>query len=446
MAKEMETTRGSSEPIEILPEDIGTLPALETAPLLARASSRIHTLGLTGEFWNGVRQNLEGAATWIKAEKANLVKKTLSVVTGISFLTATVSACNINPDNYTPSAGPEGPRSSEVSPTETFTSSPTDTPTSTDTTTPTPTETPTITASPTPEGTVMPFDISKPETITVTDGKTYEGYYIEDDFGTRLVDELNNIILIKDGETWRVPESLNYSSEYPAVFYETKIGEADGFSIPITIGLAQNAKEGVRFVFREVHITQIGADDLAAYYLFTAWERYNLVMKHPNVTYGEYLNLLARGKGNIEIIDSVTKKPVLIDPRQGFSVVLTGDETGKMPLKSYDYPGFYFGGDESGRLMFAINSAWGYHTSVGINKNPHIRNDNTLYLLSTFFQIGMIAIYPSSCMLNEMLIPSWCKTPEEPDDMTETFRNLKLVSDYADYNSYKTDDPLFVLK
>lgn len=140
MAKEMETRKEISEPVEILPEGIGTMPAMEAAPLLARASSRIQTLQWNDEFWDGVRQNLEGSAAWIKAEKANIVKKTLSAITGVSLLTSMVSAC-------TNGSGPviipseTSPRTREVSPTATEV-----TPTSTET--PTPTETATVTPEP----------------------------------------------------------------------------------------------------------------------------------------------------------------------------------------------------------------------------------------------------------------------------------------------------------
>jgi len=49
MPKEMETRREISERIEILPEDIANMPALEAAPLLARASSRTRRPGDCGQ-------------------------------------------------------------------------------------------------------------------------------------------------------------------------------------------------------------------------------------------------------------------------------------------------------------------------------------------------------------------------------------------------------------
>jgi hypothetical protein len=139
MAKEMEPKSENSEPIEVIPEGIGSLTAAEAAPLLERASSRIQTLGWKGEFWDGVKENLKGAATWIKAEKAGIVKRSLSVVVGVSFLTTTISACSNGPGIVaTPSE--TGPVATEVVPTATD-AAPTDIPATPTEIVPTPTNT-----------------------------------------------------------------------------------------------------------------------------------------------------------------------------------------------------------------------------------------------------------------------------------------------------------------
>jgi hypothetical protein len=116
--KEMEMRSEISKDIEILTGGIGEIPATETVPFLERAAIRTKVLGWKGEFWDGLRQNLEGASVWIKTEKAGLVKKTLSAVVGISFLTTVTSACAKGPGTpYIPSE--TAPRVMEVSPTTT---------------------------------------------------------------------------------------------------------------------------------------------------------------------------------------------------------------------------------------------------------------------------------------------------------------------------------------
>ena len=143
----------------------------------------------------------------------------------------------------------------------------------------------------TPAATEIPFDTSRFEVVDATDGNKYQGYVIEDEFGTRLVDDANSIILVKDGDIWKPAESRNYSEEYPAVFYETKIGKADGFEIPITLGLARNVREGIGFNFTEIHMTELGADAVASFYLYLAWGRYNILMNHSDMSYESYFGL-----------------------------------------------------------------------------------------------------------------------------------------------------------
>ncbi len=336
--------------------------------------------------------------------------------------------------------------------TQALTSTVTIEPTLTETPTVTPTETATITpietVAPTPAGIEMPFDTSNPETITATDGNQYEGYLMEDKYGTRLVDNANNILLVKDGDVWRLPESRNYSEAYPAVYYETKIGNTDGFEIPVTIGLSQNAQDGEDFNFTEVHMTQKGADDIAQVYLQDCWLRYKYVMNHPDVTYDQYLDLLKQGKGDIAIYDILAKKEFLIDPRQGFSLVLTADGPGTMPLK-YQYnsaSGFYYGADETGRLMRAENQAWIYHLNLQ-GDTSYFRDINTVFLIGALTTSSDLAIYSDACLAHGVLaecgIPNPLSDPLASDIENST---QHLADDFQAFNSYTSDDPLFTLK
>jgi len=290
----------------------------------------------------------------------------------------------------------------------------------------------------TPAATEIPFDTSRFEVVDALDGNKYQGYLIEDEFGTRLVDDVNSVILVKDGDTWRPAESRNYSEEYPAVFYETKIGKADGFEIPITIGLSSNVREGIGFTYSEVHMTQLGADGVALMFLQSAWGRYRDIMNHPGVTYEEYLELLKKGEGNIEILDSITKKPVLIDPRQGYSTVITGDRKYGMPIRYYE-TGFHFTSDESGRLLLAVNSADEYH----MGKSDNIGGKNSYFVLTSFASVSSLVYFPNNCMKSE-IINSACGMLSLPEDIA-TFGE-KVYSDVIDYYNNKSSDPLFILK
>lgn len=274
--------------------------------------------------------------------------------------------------------------------------------------------------------------------MEASDGNTYQGYVIEDEYGTRLVDETNSIILVGDEEGWKVAESKKYSEEYPAVFSETKIGKADGFEIPITIGLSANVKEGIDFTYSEVHMTQLGADDVASLYLHSAWRRYVNIMYHSDVTYEEYLVLLKEGKGNIEILDSTSKEPVLIDPRQGFSLVITGDKTVEMPIKHADDWGFNYDVDNKGKLLWAFNNAYFYHRYI--NRDTRVK-DNAWFLFNSIGCVSWISVVPDKCMQDKN-VQKICGviSPPDPNNLDPQF-----LRDVEDFLLDKSSNPVVSL-
>lgn len=285
----------------------------------------------------------------------------------------------------------------------------------------------------------IPFDISRPETISAADGNSYQGYLIEDKYGTRLVDETNTIILVKEDDAWKPAESRDFSEEYPAVYWETKIGQSDGFEIPITIGLAANVRDGANFNYSKVHINQQGADDVAQVYLHYAWGRYKDIMGHKDITYVDYLDLLKEGKGNLEILDSITHENILIDPRQGVSLVITGDETRNMPLKEF-YIGYSFNSSEKGRLLYAANTAYSVYDSINIIDNKLISNDYFVYLSIEGF--SLIARAPNKCMRDSVNIS--CGILEIPSYLRND--NFNLFNHHVDYSEGSLDTPTFTLE
>lgn len=284
----------------------------------------------------------------------------------------------------------------------------------------------------------VPFDKSNPQTITV-EGTEYSGYQMGDIFGSRLVDDNNNIILVREGDVWKVAETKNYSEKYPAMYYETKIGNAEGFEIPVTLGLSTTANEGEGFYFTEAHMTQRGADDVVSEFLYDRWTRYVNAMKHPDTAYDEYLELLRQGKGNIEVIDSVTKKSVLIDPRQGISWIITGEGFSKMPVRNSDSYGQYLTSDEKGKLLYTVNMAYFYNPG----DSSSFRDARVYYLTVSLYQLFFTLNYPDSCMVDRDLNSS-CGQILHPENFDTT--KLKLRADLWAYDGYESDDPLFTLR
>lgn len=142
------------ESVEILPESIGDMQAFDAVPLLKRAADRTEVLGWVGEFADGLRENLRGAAAWVKAVGPEVSKKTLAAVTTAAFVAASLSACAKGPSTSTQPVYTEtAPRVTEVSPTQVP-------PTETATATQVPTSTETATATENPAENANPFDRS----------------------------------------------------------------------------------------------------------------------------------------------------------------------------------------------------------------------------------------------------------------------------------------------
>ena len=148
MVERMETEH--TEPLEILPDNIGSLPSSEAAPLLTRAASRIDIVRPKSDFWNGMQENLKGAAGWIEARGAKFKGRTLNIIATASLVTTMVAACAKPPE--TPYIPTEAPKTTEVIPTEM----------------PLPTETPTLAPTPTSEPTPTEIPMYEGELVDRT--------------------------------------------------------------------------------------------------------------------------------------------------------------------------------------------------------------------------------------------------------------------------------------
>ncbi|HJX59399.1 MAG TPA: hypothetical protein VJ481_02485 [Patescibacteria group bacterium] len=123
-------TESEREPVEILPSNIGEMKPGEVVPILTRAASRIDIVRPKNDFWNGMKENLRGAAAYLEAQKSKIASKTFRVVAGASLVATMVSACarsvetaNIPPETL--------PIATEVFPTSELTPVPTEIPSAT---------------------------------------------------------------------------------------------------------------------------------------------------------------------------------------------------------------------------------------------------------------------------------------------------------------------------
>lgn len=283
------------------------------------------------------------------------------------------------------------------------------------------------------------LDKSRFEAVETSDGVEIQGYVIEDEFGSRMVDSVNTIILVNKDGAWKLPEHKESSEFFPAVFSETKTAVVAGMEIPMTLGLTENVqRSSPHFVFHQIHMTQKAADLLAPQFLYYAYVRYRDLMYHPETTYEEYLVLLKQGFGNIEILDSKTKTKVLIDPRQGFSVVITGDDMTWMPVRGFYDKGLSFSTDDLGRLLIASNAAKNYDMIF------HYGNERTRQLSladsAVVFSLYLISFLEDQCMLTSDTIENQCANISAPKDVFDA--EFSWNKAYRDFYTGVSDNPL----
>lgn len=355
----------------------------------------------------------------------------LASIASLALASRSCSALPLNPNPTNPNT-----------PTATETFIPTLTETPSVTSTPAITETPTET--PTPEIIDIPFDKSRCESITATNGNVYEGYLMEDQYGSRLVDETNNIILILENTFWQVPDNKIDAPGYPAEFSETKTSEIDGMPIDITLSLGkgvQNKMQGANFYFTEIHATQRGADSLADDYLHTAWASYIEVMGHPFVAYEEYLSLLKAGSGNVEIFDTVKKKTAIVDPRRGISVVYVNKPADEMPNHSGQVDGFYLTTNDAGRLIVVNNEPHNYYR---IYNDDFFRDKKYLLVVHGFQKSHGLLLAADECRTHTGSLDS-CSW-KDPSYLYDYAKSSNLNTDFRNFNTYKSDIPQFTLQ
>jgi len=148
-------------------------------------------------------------------------------------------------------------------------------------------------------------------------------------------------------------ESVTFSEKYPVTWHEGYIAKVGEMEIPIDIGLHYKIRQRTKEPISEIHIAPDMVDPVGDYFMHMCFWRYTQLMDHPDVTYEQYLELVAKGEGKVEILTYDEDKPDqeyaeknLIDPRKGFSFVMAGEA---LPMGSRRYT--YFGSSKEKILL-----------------------------------------------------------------------------------------------
>lgn len=265
----------------------------------------------------------------------------------------------------------------------------------------------------------------------------------------RVYDKLNNVLYVLDAETkvWREPIRLEYSANFPAVWHEQFEGNVEGydFSIPITIGLTNEVVKHPTHPILGVGMTQKGADAAAWEIAHAFWGRYRDLMGNKDVTFAEYMELVKQGEGQVEVYvlgeNGKTWRTMLVDPRQGVSLVLTNKE--HMPVADNSMWGFFLGVDETGKLLFATNQ----HKLLPDPKfyDPGWKElDRTFVFYSINDLAAALGRTPNDCMQGGD-VHGKCGFLSMPDDFRDIWAG-SILEGFRQSREGESDDVLFTLK
>lgn len=167
-------------------------------------------------------------------------------------------------------------------------------------------------------------------------------------------------------------------------------------------------------------MTQEGTDAVADAFLRAAHYRYTAIMGN-DVTYEQYLEILKQptgGEVNLLIMDEdgVTRREAMIDPRQGFSLLMTDKIDSELGVKyNREYRGF-FGVDGQGRLLLADD----FFSKYDLNKViilAGVSITNYSFVWSSFTPLTIFGYLENKCMASGNSLP--CGEAKNPPEAKE---------------------------
>jgi len=202
--------------------------------------------------------------------------------------------------------------------------------------------------------------------------------------------------------------SREFSPLFPAEWSKEWIGTvtlSDGstLKIPVIVGIGSDVYNKPDGPITGVFMTPQGADSWADAYLRACYDRFTNIMGNKGVTYEQYLELLEKPSGGeirVGILDTdgKTMRLAMIDPRQGFSLLLTDKE--KMPLPTNPSYGFFLGVDGKGRLLTASNGAGAYPIMFPSKEEMYgVPMWSYRFLRGEIGSVLDFAVYTDACLL-----------------------------------------------
>lgn len=228
--------------------------------------------------------------------------------------------------------------------------------------------------------------------------------------------------------TYESGASLEFSPLFGEIpWHKEWVGKVQGLDIPVIIGISQDVYDSTSQI-KGVWMTQGGADSVADAFLREAHYRYTKVMGN-SVTYEEYLNILKSqprgGEVNLLITDNeldadgqVVRREALIDPRQGFSLLLADKIDPKMGVVLGRKLNVFFGVDGQGRLLAAPGDSLGFYRDNQHDFRYGMNFQDYDFIWGSFVKVGNFADAINKCIANGNVM-SQCGESRAPVEMKE---------------------------
>lgn len=225
----------------------------------------------------------------------------------------------------------------------------------------------------------------------------------------------------------RVLKHPEFSAEYQPAVAESYVGVVSAIEVPINIGMSHLVVNRDENPIKGIDLAEDTLYVWADLYLRSCHNRFVTVMGNEGVSYEDYLELVKKGEGGVEMVvfdedggrsDLVYKK--LIDPRDGFS--LTFSDQGLLPIKINDGFYAYYGVNKDGQLVMAVDLSSKYISEYD-SSVASIYDDQEMLDTSMFFS------RIQSMMIGVAILEHRCL---QSKDVQETCGLVKVPSNWME--------------
>ena len=209
--------------------------------------------------------------------------------------------------------------------------------------------------------------------------------------------------------------SSEFSEKYPPEWSESYTANVGGMEIPISIGLSDWVVNRPSSPISEIHIAPDMVDKIGDYFMHMCFWRYTELMGNPDISYDQYLRMVAEGDGGAEFptydenrTDQKLPENSIILPGEGFSLTFVDQP---LPIDSLGTTIYY--GTSNGKIHFVINLTG---SDIANAKVPGISPSLSMDVLFTNTinnNLSLFGAVDNKCLLQADIRQSCIKIPDD---------------------------------